>query len=107
MVKEGGGMVDFMQLIATSDIRKALLAEHLFQVILNASPDFHSSNNRTACGLGIPAHRTMLKKQGVNRIVEDRWETKYAMLKDYTKTKHGHTNVSTLDPNNKVSVLLL
>ena len=99
-------MVDFMQLIATSDIRKALLAEHLFQVILNASPDFHSSNNRTACGLGCPAHRTMLKKQGVNGIVEDLWETKYAMLKDY-KTKHGHTNVSQSDPDNKVSVLLL
>jgi hypothetical protein len=107
VVKEGGGMVDFMQLIATSDIRKALLAEHLFQVILNASPDFHSSSNRTACGLGCSAHCTMLKKQGVAGIVEDpRWETKYAMLKDY-KTKHGHTNVSTLDPNNKVSVLLL
>jgi hypothetical protein len=93
MVKEGGGKVDFMQLIATtgSDIRKALLAEHLFQVILNASPDFHSSNNRTTCGLGIPAHRTMLKKQGVAGIVEDPWETKYAMLKDY-KTKHGHSH---------------
>jgi hypothetical protein len=107
MVKEGGGKVDFMQLIATSDIRKALLAEHLFQVILNASPDFHSSNNRTACGLGCPAHRAMLKKQGVNGIVEDpRWETKHTMLKDY-KTKHGHTNVSQHDPDNKVSVLLL
>jgi Helicase associated domain len=45
----------------------------------------------------------MLKKQGVAGMVEDPWETKYAMLKDY-KTKHGHTNVPQSDPNNKVSV---
>jgi hypothetical protein len=103
MVKEGGGEVDFMQLVAISDIRKALLVEHLFQVILSASTDFHSSNNRTACELGCSAHCTMLKKQGVNGIVEEPWETKYAVLKDY-KTKHGHTNVSQSDPDNKVRV---
>ena len=34
------------------------------------------------------------------------WDGMYDALKDY-KTKHGHTNVSTLDPNNKVSVIAI
>jgi hypothetical protein len=34
------------------------------------------------------------------------WDGMYESLKDY-KTKHGHTNVSTLDSDNRVSVLLV
>jgi Helicase associated domain len=39
-------------------------------------------------------------------VFDEGWDAMYESLKDY-KTKHGHTNVSTLDSDNKVSGLLV
>jgi hypothetical protein len=47
----------------------------------------------------------LLEDIGFNWTVRDaHWDGMYDTLKEF-KTKHGHTNVSTHDPNNKVSVL--